>query len=88
MMSPYGCSSGYCSLCYCGLSYSIPYKRMKRTDRIQTEIEGLESLLTVAIRVNQPKYIRQLRKDIEGLQRELKIQKVIAQKSIKNKDSL
>jgi hypothetical protein len=56
---------------------------MKRTDRIQTEIEGLESLLTVAIRINQPKYIRQLRKDIEGLQKELRIQRVIAQKSIK-----
>jgi hypothetical protein len=56
---------------------------MKRTDRIQTEIEGLESLLTVAIRINQPKYIRQLRKDIEGLGRELRIQRVIAQKDIK-----
>ena len=75
-MSPYGCSSGYCSLYSFGLSYSIPYKRMKRTDRIKTEIEGLESLLTVAIRINQPKYVRELRKDIEGLGRELRIQKV------------
>jgi hypothetical protein len=82
-MSPYGCSSGYCSLYSFGLSYSIPYKRMKPTDRIQTEIEGLESLLTVAIRINQPKYVRELRKDIEGLGRELRIQRVIAQKSIK-----
>jgi hypothetical protein len=81
-MSPYGCSSGYYSSYSFGLSYSIPYKRMKRTDRIQTEIEGLEGLLTVAIRINQPKYIRQLRKDIEGLGRELKIQRV-HQKSIK-----
>ena len=56
---------------------------MKRTDRIQTEIEGLESLLTVAIRINQPKYIRGIRRDIEGLQKELRIQRVIAQKSIK-----
>jgi hypothetical protein len=49
---------------------------MKRTERIQTEIEGLEGLLIVAIRVNQPKYVRMIRRDIEGLQRELKIQKV------------
>ena len=56
---------------------------MKRTDRIQTEIEGLESLLTVAIRINQPKYIRGIGRDIEGLQKELRIQRVIAQKSIK-----
>jgi hypothetical protein len=56
---------------------------MKPTDRIQTEIEGLESLLTVAIRINQPKYVRGIRMDIEGLQKELRIQRVIAQKSIK-----
>jgi hypothetical protein len=49
---------------------------MSIKDRIQTDIEGLEGLLTIAIRVNQPKYIRELRKDIEGLQRELRIQKV------------
>ena len=56
---------------------------MKRTERIQNQIEGLEGLLTIAIRVNEPKYVRELRKDIEGLQRELRIQKVIAQKDIK-----
>ncbi len=49
---------------------------MNPIQRIQTEIEGLESLLTVAIRINQPKYVRELRKDIEGLGRELRIQKV------------
>jgi hypothetical protein len=49
---------------------------MKPTERIQTEIEGLESLLTVAIRVNQPKYMRRIRADIEGLQRELRKEKV------------
>ena len=49
---------------------------MKPTERIRNEIEGLEGLLTIAIRVNQPKYQREIRKDIEGLQRELKIQKV------------
>ena len=49
---------------------------MNPTERIQNEIQGLEGLLVQAIRISQPKYIRQIRKDIEGLQRELKIQKV------------
>ena len=49
---------------------------MKPTERIQKDIEGLEGLLTIAIRVNQPKYQRMIRADIEGLQRELKIQRV------------
>jgi hypothetical protein len=49
---------------------------MKPTERIQKDIEGLEGLLIGAIRVNQPKYVRELRKDIHHLQRELRIQKV------------
>jgi len=49
---------------------------MKPIQRIQTDIEGLEGLLTLAIRVNQPKYIRMIRGDIHRLQRELKIQRV------------
>jgi hypothetical protein len=49
---------------------------MKPTERIQTDIEGLEGLLIGALRIGNPKYIRELRKDIEGLQRELRIQKV------------
>ena len=49
---------------------------MNPKERIQTDIEGLEGLLTIAIRVNQPKYQRMIRRDIEGLQRELKIQRV------------
>ena len=75
-MSPYGCSSGYCSLYSYGLNYFIPYKRMNPIQRIHREIEGLEGLLIGAIRVNQPKYMRMIRADIEGLQRELRIQKV------------
>ena len=54
---------------------------MNPIQRIQTEIEGLESLLTVAKRVNQPKYVRGIRADIEGLQREFMIQKVKESKS-------
>jgi len=53
---------------------------MKGIERIQTEIEGLEGLLTQAIRINRPEYQRMIRRDIEGLQKELRIQRVIAQK--------
>jgi hypothetical protein len=49
---------------------------MKPIQRIQTDIEGLEGLLTMALRIQNPKYIREIRKDIEGLQKELKIQRV------------
>jgi len=56
---------------------------MKGIERIQTEIEGLEGLLTQAIRINRPEYQRMIRRDIEGLQKELRIQRVIAQKGIK-----
>jgi hypothetical protein len=49
---------------------------MKVRERIQTDIEGLEGLLTIAIRVNQPKYMRMIRADIEGLQKELRKVKV------------
>jgi hypothetical protein len=49
---------------------------MNPIQRIQTEIEGLEGLLTIAIRVNQPKYMRMIRRDIHHLQRELRKGKV------------
>jgi hypothetical protein len=49
---------------------------MKVKERIQNQIEGLEGLLIQALRIQNPKYIREIRKDIEGLRRELKIQKV------------
>jgi hypothetical protein len=49
---------------------------MNPIQRIQTEIEGLEGLLTMAGRIQNPKYQRMIRADIEGLQRELRIQKV------------
>ena len=45
-------------------------------NRIQRDIEGLEGLLIQALRIGNPKYIREIRKDIEGLRRELKIQRV------------
>jgi hypothetical protein len=49
---------------------------MNPKEKIRNEIEGLESLLTVAIRVNQPKYIRGIREDIHRLEREWRIQRV------------
>ena len=49
---------------------------MNPKERIQKDIEGLEGLLTIAIRVNQPKYQRMIRADIEGLQKELRKVKV------------
>ena len=49
---------------------------MKPTERIQKDIEGLEGLLIGALRIQNPKYIREIRKDIEGLQKELRIQRV------------
>ena len=49
---------------------------MNPKEKIQKNIEGLEGLLTIAIRVNQPKYMRMIRRDIEGLQKELRKVKV------------
>jgi hypothetical protein len=49
---------------------------MNIKERIQTEIQGLEGLLIGALRIGNPKYIREIRKDIEGLQKELRIQRV------------
>ena len=49
---------------------------MKGSERIQKDIEGLEGLLQIALRINNPKYQREIRKDIEGLRKELRIQKV------------
>ena len=49
---------------------------MKGSERIQRNIEGLEGLLQIALRINNPKYQREIRKDIEGLRKELRIQKI------------
>jgi hypothetical protein len=49
---------------------------MNPKERIQKDIEGLEGLLTLAIRIQNPKYQRMIRKDIEGLQKELRKVKV------------
>jgi predicted CopG family antitoxin len=51
-------------------------EKMKVSERIQRNIEGLEGLLQIALRINNPKYQREIRKDIEGLRKELRIQKV------------
>ena len=49
---------------------------MSEIERTEKRIEGLQSLLTMSVRMGEPAYTRSLRKDIEGLERELKILKV------------
>ena len=49
---------------------------MNPKEKIQKDIEGLEGLLIGALRIGNPKYIREIRKDIEGLQKELRKVKV------------
>jgi len=49
---------------------------MNIKERIQKDIEGLGGLLIGALRIGNPKYIREIRRDIEGLQMELRKVKV------------
>jgi hypothetical protein len=49
---------------------------MSEIERTEKRIGGLQSLLTMSVRMGEPAYTRSLRKDIEGLERELKILKV------------
>ena len=49
---------------------------MSPIDKIKNRIAGLQSLLTMSLRLGEPAYTRSLRKDIEGLEREYKILKV------------
>jgi hypothetical protein len=55
-----------------------------KIERIRNRIEGLKGLLTQAIRIGEPQYIRSIRGDIERLEREYRIEKV----KENNKDSL
>ena len=49
---------------------------MSPIDKTKGRIAGLKSLLTMSIRIGEPAYTRSIRKDIEGLQKELQILKV------------
>jgi len=49
---------------------------MNSIDKIRNRIEGLQALLTMSIRIGEPQYTRNIRKDIEGCERELKILRV------------
>jgi len=49
---------------------------MNPIDKVRNRIEGLQALLTMSIRIGEPQYTRNIRKDIEGCERELKILKV------------
>ena len=49
---------------------------MNSIDKIRNRIGGLQALLTMSIRIGEPQYTRNIRKDIEGCERELKILRV------------
>jgi hypothetical protein len=53
---------------------------MSKTDTIEKRLEGLEELLTLAIRVGEFHISRMIRDTIEGAERELRIER-----NIKNK---
>ena len=49
---------------------------MSKRDTIERRIEGLEELLTLAIRLGEFHISRLIRENIEGAERELKIERV------------
>ena len=49
---------------------------MSSIEKTKKRIAGLQSLMAMSLRLGEPAYTRSLRKDIEGLERELKILKV------------
>ena len=49
---------------------------MNSIDKIRNRIGGLQALLQMSIRIGEPQYTRNIRKDIEGCERELKILRV------------
>ena len=49
---------------------------MSSIDKIRNRIGGLQALLQMSIRIGEPQYTRNIRKDIEGCERELKILRV------------
>ena len=53
---------------------------MSKTDTIEKRLEGLEELLTLAIRVGEFHISRLIRENIEGAERELKIERIRNQK--------
>lgn len=53
---------------------------MSKSDTIERRIEGLEELLTLAIRLGEFHISRMIRENIEGAERELKIERIRNQK--------
>lgn len=49
---------------------------MSKTDTIEKRLEGLEELLTLAIRLGEFHISRLIRENIEGAERELRIERV------------
>jgi hypothetical protein len=59
---------------------------MNGIDKIKNRIGGLQSLLQMSIRIGEPEYSRNIRKDIEGCERELKILRVQQARLNENQD--
>jgi hypothetical protein len=59
---------------------------MNPIHKIEGRIKGLESLLRMSMRIGETNYMRSIRGDIEGLQRELKILRVQQSKLNENQD--
>ena len=53
---------------------------MSKQDTIEKRLEGLEQLLTLSIRVGEFHISRLIRENIEGAERELKIERIRNQK--------
>jgi hypothetical protein len=53
---------------------------MSKVESIEKRIEGLEELLTLSIRVGEFHISRMIRENIEGAERELKIERIRNQK--------
>jgi hypothetical protein len=49
---------------------------MSRIESIEKRLEGLEGLLTLSIRVGEFHISRMIRENIEGAERELKIERI------------
>ena len=49
---------------------------MSRIDSIEKRLEGLEELLTLSIRLGEFHISRMIRENIEGAERELKIERI------------
>jgi hypothetical protein len=59
---------------------------MSKGDTIEKRLEGLEELLTLAIRLGEFHISRLIRENIEGAERELKIERIRSKKKDNEND--